>query len=549
MPTELHQGDSIAAERSARRRGLFGYLWSTAVVALVTLGLWAVQGAIGSNQADLVYLPVVLFCATRFGYGQAILASILSFLSWDFFFLPPRFTFTVVNPRDVIALIIFLIAAVTTAWLSSRVRLQAAEAEERERDISILFRASEALSVEVDAGRVLPTLASQIVSICRASRCVVLRSLPDNGLEPVASAWEGPEQGHLLPIIEILASAALTNDQAVGFGTSPHLWKRALESLDMPSGYDTAQDPGIYIPLHAQSKLVGVLHVGPRRSTASPTPSTVGSVSVFTETERRLILTLSNYAAVVLARQLLSDQAAEANALRQADALKDALLSMVSHELRTPLATIKAAASGLIQPGSVWDSADRDGALVAIDVETDRLIEVVNNLLDLSRLEGGAWAPTRDWCEIGEIVGTVLGQRLVADRIDTEIPGDLPLIKADYVQIALVLTNLLQNALKYSEESERVELRATAASVTLGDHLTEGVVVAVRDHGQGIRAGEEAKIFDRFYRGERHRNSTVHGTGVGLTLCRAVIQAHGGQIVAANAEGGGALFTFFLPVE
>ena len=550
----LPESDNLTSDLSDQPRSKMlaasGWLWSAGAVALGTACLWIFQSAIDKGQASLLYLPIVLFCAIRFGYGQAIGAAVLSFFCWDFFFLPPRFTLTVVNPRDTLSLFVFLIAAVVTARLSSRIRQQAAEAQVREHEISTLFNASEAISAEIDADSILPALASQIVSTCRASRCIVLRQGIADAMEPVASVWsDKSDHAVLQSVVQVLAEAVFSDDQEIGFGQSPRLLRRAMETMELPAEYDRTEDPGIYVPLHAQSKLVGVLHVGPRIMSGASGKETTR----FSDTERRLILTLSNHAAVVLARQTLSDQAAEADALRRADTLKDALLSMVSHELRSPLAAIKVAASGLRQSDAVWDSADRDAAIRGIDVEADRLIGVVNNLLDLSRLEGGAWAPNRDWCDMAEIVGTVIGQLTAeADRIITDVPDDLPLIKVDYVQIMLVLTNLLQNALKYSNEDSNVELSAQTDTCDVEGVVVSGVKVSVRDHGPGITPGEETKIFERFFRGDRHRNSTIHGTGVGLTLCRAVVLAHKGQIWAENYEDDpqsrGSVFQFFLPI-
>jgi two-component system sensor histidine kinase KdpD len=254
---------------------------------------------------------------------------------------------------------------------------------------------------------------------------------------------------------------------------------------------------------------------------------------------------------VAIARAELARQAAQAEALREADALKDALLSMVTHELRTPLAAIKAAASGLKQRGAVWPEADRAEAIHGIDVEADRLTTLVSNLLDLSRLEGGAWRPAKEWCDLNEVVGTVLDRLPEGDaaRVREQAAEDLPMIRADYVQITLVLTNLLENAAKYGPPGGPICLTLSAGPAGPG---APGVRVDVRDFGGGIAPGDEEAIFARFYRGARHVGSAVHGTGLGLALCQAIIRAHGGRIWARNAPPGeppGAIFSFRLPAE
>ena len=312
------------------------------------------------------------------------------------------------------------------------------------------------------------------------------------------------------------------------------MWDQAVRQSrrTLPSGAENTL--GVYLPLHADGSRVGVLYVGPRRD-GRP----------FSAADERLIRTLANHAAVVIARDALAASAAQADALREADRLKDALLSLVSHELRTPLAAIKASATGLLQPDSVWDVQASWETLSAINTEADRLTALVSNLLDLSRLEAGRWQPQKDGCDLVEIVGTALDRLPDAEAARVEVTADpaLPLVQADYTQIALVVTNLLQNAVKYTPPGSPIALCAAAAP--------SAVTLVVRDYGSGLRPGEEARLFERFYRGQAHQNSTIHGTGLGLALCRAIAEAHGGRMSAANAPPGeppGAVFTLTLPV-
>jgi two-component system sensor histidine kinase KdpD len=264
--------------------------------------------------------------------------------------------------------------------------------------------------------------------------------------------------------------------------------------------------------------------------------------------EEQLIRTLANHAAVVLARQDLVKTAAQAEALREADALKDRILSLASHELRTPLASIKAAASGLLQEGAEFDEEERRDALRSISSEIDRLANLVGNMLDLSRLEAGSWKPHKDWCDIREVISTAL-DRLDEDdatRIAVICDSDITLVRMDYTQIALVLTNLLNNAIKYGQQDGPVEVNCRVQTARSGDRR---MLVAVRDHGEGIPPGEFKRIFDRFYRSPRHVASTVHGTGLGLSLCQAIVAAHEGRIWASGArDGSGAVLSFTLPM-
>ena len=506
-----------------------GFLWAAAATAFATGGFWLFRASLDKGQASLLYLPVVIACAIRFGFGPAVAGAVLSFLCWNFFFLPPLDTLAVSDPKDWLSLVIFLIAAVTTAHLAARARAQTEEARVRERETLTLFQASEALSGEADDALLLPALAAQIARTCGTLGCVVLRREASGMFRPVATVADAPPSSEDEHLIAQMARSVAEHNLVVGFGRTRHLWAKALGHSDGAAD----RGPGAYVPLRVKGALVGVLHVGPRRD-GQP----------FFAQDQRLIMALANHAAVVIARQALAEEAAQAVALREADALKDALLSLVSHELRTPLAAIKAAASGLMQRGAVWPEAARDAAIRTVDAEADRLTALVSNLLDLSRLEAGAWRPDKDWCDLGEIVATALDRLPEADaaRVRVDSPADLPLVRADYVQIALVLTNLLQNAIKYGALGGAICLNLTRDE--------PGVHVAVRDFGDGVTPGDEETIFRRFYRSARHVDSTVHGTGLGLALCREVIQAHGGRIWVSNApaeEPPGAVFSFFLP--
>lgn len=529
-----------------------GILWSLAGTAIATACFWLARTYLDAGQASLLYLPIVIALAIRFGFSSSVVAALLSFLCWNFFFLPPYHTLIVANPRDWLSLIVFLITAVSTAHLASQARFQADAARTREQETLVLYQASEAVSNEIDSARLLPALAERIVALCAASRCLVLRRSLDGSLSVAAEV-----PGDSLPVaardmIVEVSRVACEHDQIVGFGAGAPLWAKAITGTTLPGG-----GLGVYVPLRVGSSLVGAIHAGPRIDGGA-----------FTELDQRMILALANHAAVVIARETLAVEAAQATALREADALKDSLLSMVSHELRTPLAAIKAASSGLRQKRSVWSEEDREDALRTIDQEADRLTVLVSNLLDLSRLEAGAWVPYKDWCDIEEIVGTSLDRLKEADaaRVQVHIDDSLPLIRVDYVQVALVITNLLENAAKYSPDDRPINLkigrspgrgeRNDTAWPGDGNAPESGsqpdgacMVVSVRDFGSGIPPEDLEAIFSRFYRSPRHANGSAHGTGLGLALCRAVVEAHGGAIRAGNSEPSGAEFTFWIPME
>ena len=513
------------------------YAVAVASVGCATSVFWLVRGYVDAGQASLLYLPVVIGCAIVLGFAPSVMAAAVSFLCWDYFFLPPYQTLTVASPKNWLSLVVFLVAAVTTARLASNARDQAEQARMREHEIAVLFQASETLSREVSLNQVVSALAAQLRELCHVRESFVWRALPSGSSSQtrlVSILLNGAADAAIEPRARELAEAAARNRQVIGFdAASRAIWEKAAGHADGQSG--------AYIPLQTDTQVVGVLEIG-QRADGKP----------FSALDQRLILTLANHVAVVLARERLAEQAAQAEALRESDALKDSLLSMVSHELRSPLAAIKATATGLAAglPDGYATAADD---LQVINGEVDRLSGIVGNLLDLSRLEGGAWRPERDWCDIGEIIATAL-DRLPDDqaqRVMIDVSGDAPLIQVDYTQIALVITNLLQNAVKYTPHETPIEISATRSKGDNRDENRAALLVRVRDFGTGIAPGDEQLVFTRFYRSPAHQRSTIRGTGLGLALCEAIVRAHGGRIWAANApaaEPGGAIFSFSLPI-
>lgn len=514
-------------------------------VACATGVFWLARNELDKNAASLLYLPVVIACAVRLGFGPAIAAATLSFICWDFFFLPPRFTFIVADVRDWLSLIIFLGAAITTARLASNAKLQAEQARARESDISTLYRASDAVSREVDPGRLLAALAQQLATLCESPVCFIFRVRSD-GETLAETARADAEGAHYaksvdaqIEAIRTIAKSAITHDDALGFGTSKDLWIKALSEMGLPDGADYTLIAGVYVPLRAQGTRTGVLYVAPRSDGGA-----------FSSRDEQLIRALANYAAVVLGRQALAAQAAQAEALVAADALKDQILSLASHELRTPLASIKAAATGILSETARYDEHEIRAALGSIASDVDRLATLVSNMLDLSRLEAGSWQPHMDWCDMREIIGTALDRMPDEDsaRVEVDIGDDVPLVRADYSQITLVITNLLVNAVKYGRAATPILIRCTVT----GQDASRALETCVLNVGEGLDSGDEERVFERFYRSPRYHGGAVHGTGLGLSLCKAIVEAHDGRICARNAAvrgSKGVVFCFTLRLE
>jgi two-component system sensor histidine kinase KdpD len=257
--------------------------------------------------------------------------------------------------------------------------------------------------------------------------------------------------------------------------------------------------------------------------------------------ERRLLQAFASQGALALERARLAKADARARLLEESDRLKSAILSSVSHELRTPLSTIKAAATGLRSGEVSWDSSARAELLAAIDDEADHLNLLVGNLLDMSRLESGALRPRRQWNLISEIIGSVLQRmRRLAEthRIELDVAEDLPLVPVDYVQMEQVFTNLLSNSLKYAPVGTTIRIQARIADA-------ETLLVQVTNQGPHVPDEHLESIFDKFYRVTAAER--VSGIGLGLSICKGIVEAHGGRIWAENLEHGFA-FNFTLPL-
>jgi two-component system sensor histidine kinase KdpD len=270
--------------------------------------------------------------------------------------------------------------------------------------------------------------------------------------------------------------------------------------------------------------------------------------------QRHLLETFVNQTALAIERIQLADETEKAEVQIETERMRNILLSSVSHDLRTPLASITGAASALLQHRAHLDGHSYELAQIAYE-EAERLNRLVRNLLEMSRLESGNVQVTKEWQPLEEVVGTTLlrlEKLLSGYVVKTNLPVDLPLVPIDSTLIEQVLVNLLENAAKYTPPNTEIELSAWYQDRKNGNNATgintaiNEVVVEIADHGPGIPPGDEEHIFDKFYRA---RPATAGGVGLGLTICRTIIEAHGGRIWASNRPAGGATFRFTLPLN
>lgn len=505
--------------------GWAGYVAAVMGVAAMTGLIQLIPGATHIANISMLYLLVVIGLALRFGSSPAVFASILAFLAFDWFFVQPVYTFTVRDPAEWLALLMFLLTATVMGQLTALLQMQAEEARRRERETAVLAAASWAVASQVNRDRALGEVLRRIAEVVPVKAMAIVMS--GDGAEPaIAAQWA--DQAGIRP--ELYAAAAhqavrfvLTEGRPVAWETGRHHWDKALQH-DTPPG-------AVYLPLTTEHRVLGVLYLQMPKE------------YVVSAAERRVIESLANHAAVVLERGRLGRAESRASALAEADRLKTALLSMVSHDFRSPLASIKASASALQQGGVPVDAETQRELLSGIDQEADRLNRMVGNILALSRLEADAWRPQWEATAPAEIIDAAL-QAFGPEqnqRVRVTLDPTLTDVWLDSVQIVQVLHNLIDNALKYSPVDEPVELVMSRQ----GDRL----LVEVLDRGPGLPPGDEERAFERFYRSPELRESAVPGVGIGLAVCRGLVEAHGGRLTAHNREGGGAVFRFTLPLR
>ena len=468
-----------------RTAGWRGYLVSLLGVVLMTLVLTALESHRHIANDSMLFLLVVMGVAVRYGSGPAVWASLLSFYAFDWFFVEPRLRLTVSDPAEWVALLLFLCTAITIGQMTALLRSRAEEAGQREVEAAALAEASWSVASQLDVEHALGVVIERAMQVTGARD-----------------------------------AAVLTDD-----GEGRQVLARAGEPIDVLGEPDL-----LVVPLGAEERLGYLaLRLPPGRQ-----------VSV---AERRAANSLALHAGVVIERERLMHIEAQTQALHEADRLKTALLSMISHDFRSPLAAIKASAGSLLAPGEPVDADTHRELLSGIISAVDRLNRMVENVLALSRLEAGAWRPMVEPTPVEEVVASAL-EALDAEanaRIEVNMEAGLGEVEVDPVQMAQVLYNLVENALKYSPPRSPVELRAWRGYGRL--------VLEVADRGPGLPPHSEEFLFQPFWRGPGQGESARAGVGLGLALCRGLVEAHGGVITARRRQGGGAVFRVELPKE
>ena len=524
---------------------------ATAAALLVTGIIYVFQLYPRIPNISLVYLLIVLTLASTRGLYSAVVASVVAFLSFDFFLTQPLYTFTIFKVEEWLALFIFLVTAIITGQLASALRLRAEQARKREYETRVLYELVRDTNREENVERQLSIIARAVVDVFSSwgvRDCAILLPDASGKLVMQANTRSSKEQGTLLADEAATATWVMSQAQTAELhdvsltpeGYAPRAVVRSTNLKHPMRRYVRM------VPLKLGQRVVGVLRLSmeddPRLFSAER--------SLGVERERShpgttFFWTFVDQAASVIERERLRRETLQVEVLRRTDALRAALLSSVSHDLRTPLSSIKAAASSLLQEDVQWDDEARHSFALAIVREADRLNRLVANLLDMSRIEGGALKPEKEWYPINELIQDVVArmQPVLQGRVvHTDLPADLPPVKLDYLQIDQVLTNLLENAVRYTPAESPIDI-----GVRLDG---EYMLISVADRGPGIPAADLDRVFDKFYRVMETQTKATRttGSGLGLAVCKGLVEAHGGRIWVENRRGGGAIFQFTLPL-
>jgi two-component system sensor histidine kinase KdpD len=490
-------------------RPAFGYAAGVVVVTLSTLIAWFVFGQRQLADVVMVFLLGVVIVSMRFGYGPSLLAAVLSVVSFEFFFIPPLFSFAVSDLRHIVTFAVMFTVAFVVSHLTKRIRDQADAARRREGSTASLYALSREIGLADSREALLESGAHHVRDVFDAKVAVFLPAAGDE-IEAVLAdedfmrAPQGPENA---------AAWAWRHQRRTGAGTDL-----------LPSA------AALFVPINGSRGRVGVLGL---------LPSVAGQVR--DAEEMQLLETFAGLIGSALERTALVEEARQATLRAETEQLRNALLSSVSHDLRTPLAVVTGATSTLLGDRAPTDEAKRRTLIMTAHEEALRLNRLVRNLLDMTRLDAGALKVRKEPQPLEEVVGTALyrlDDRLRGRPVGTSIPGDLPLVPFDAILIEQVLINLIENAIKYTPAGSPIDVSART--------LDGEVEIEVADRGPGVDRPNVERVFEKFYRVHEGEGG---GVGLGLTICRGIVSAHVGRIWVEDRPDGGASFRFTLPLD
>jgi two-component system, OmpR family, sensor histidine kinase KdpD len=483
------------------------YLWALGIVS-VTTGINLLLLPWSGYQANgLIQLLVVQLLAVYIGRGPALLGAAVSALAWNFLFIPPRLTFVIHAPEDTLLVLLFFAVALFTGNLTARLRRQEQQARRNADRTMALYTLAHETAGAVTMDDVLRTAVAQVDRSFDADVAILL-----------------PRGGKLLAQPHPCSTLALDEkEQSVASWVFSH---------GRPAGRFTDSLPlaaATYLPLLTTGRTVGVMGIRLRSGERLAVDQEV------------LLETFASHIALVIEREMLNEATAQTTMLRESERLYTALLNSISHELRTPLATVSGATSILLDGQTQLGGQTERTLLRDIQSAAERLNRLVENLLDMSRLDAGRLYLKREWCDVSEVMAVAvkrLEQSLADHPLTIVYAPDLPLVQMDFVLMEQVFVNLLDNACRYTPPGAPIEVEATFDGKFL--------VVAITDSGPGIAPADLERVFDKFYRAAAAGGG---GTGLGLSISRGLVEAHGGTVTAENVPAGGARFCVCLPAE
>lgn len=501
-----------------RRLGiLVAVAGSSLAVASVAVAL--LEANLAVPNASIVYLAAVVATAIVAGLPGAVVASVGSFLLYDFFFTEPYYTLTIEDPGEWLSVILLLFVGIVVGQLAALQRSRAELAEAREREARTLFHVSRELATRASTLAVLPTIA-RTLRLETGMRRVWIALGPDDASERVAADTETGPRPAVPALVHILRRMP---------GDEPAQWVRLHQSTTRSRA---STDLGAYrVRISATGGQFGSIWAIRGRASGDPN-----------RTETRLLAAAADQVGQALAHDRLAAESQAAEIARESDALKSALLQSVSHDLRTPLATIRAAA-GTLRPGASLSEDDQRESADAIDREVEYLNRLVTNLLDLSRIEAGVLRAERDVFELDDLVGQTV-ERLRPRLDDRPVGLELPdlTIEVDPIFVDSAVTNLLENAIKHTAPGTRLRIAARRLVDEPYVRLT------VEDAGEGVPHDSIARLFDKFYRVPGRQRGSRSGTGIGMAVVRGLMEATGGRVQARRSDLGGLAVDLDLPI-